>query len=396
MTVALLIAVGATSWLLTDRLVNQTNELASSTGDVLVTTQQLSASLAEADTAAVSVHLAGADGNREQLRLFEKSTERAASSIERVARLVGDDDPSHDALANAASRMTRYVGLIESARLASIEDLDGADAMLAEAGQVRSSIVPEVELVAARARQRFDSQTQSTWYVVAIIVLVVALVMLLATQYMLRRQFRRLINVPLLIASLIMIALAVFAVRAFVIQQSDLRAADRSAEAIFVSQELQESAYRHRALGTSSVLTATDERDTLRSLEETLGADGAGTGLLARALSQADTAREKAAAAGIISRWTRYVETSDEIQNALAANDIALAETLTQGPANSAFNGFNTSVEAALLDNREDFLDRLQDASGALRWLRGAILIGSLLAAVLTWWGFAQRIGEYR
>ena len=73
-----------------------------------------------------------------------------------------------------------------------------------------------------------------------------------------------------------------------------------------------------------------------------------------------------------------------------------MAEAITQGAANSAFNGFNTTVEAALLDNREQFLNQLQIASDSLQWLRGLILGGSLLAAVFVWWGFAQRIGEYR
>lgn len=396
-TVALIIALGATAWLLTDRLVSQTNELAVSTGEVLVTTQQLSSSLAEADAAAVSVHLAGADGNREALRLFELSTERAASSIEQVARLVGDDDPSHTALSNAASRSTRYVGLIESARLASIEDIAGADSQLAEASRLnRSSILPEVQLVGQRARQRFDSQTQSAWYFVAIILLIVAVVLLLASQYILKRQFRRLINIPLVLASLLMIALVILSARAFAVQQSDVRAAENDAETIFVSQQIQENAYRHRALGTSSVLTSVEQAAELQAIEEELYRPAEVSGLLVGGPGRADSAREQAAAFAMITRWERYVEASDQIQDALTSGDAAGAQALTQGPANAAFNGFNTSVEAALLDRREDFLERLQHASDSLRWLRGMIFVGSLLAAVLTWWGFAQRIGEYR
>ena len=52
-TVLALIGVGAISWVLTDRLVSQTEEVATSTGEVLIATQQVSASFAEADAAAV-------------------------------------------------------------------------------------------------------------------------------------------------------------------------------------------------------------------------------------------------------------------------------------------------------------------------------------------------------
>ena len=77
--VLVLVGVGALAWWMTDRLVGETDRVASSTGEVLIATQQVNASFAEADAAAVSVHLAGADGNREQRRLYEQAIERAGT-----------------------------------------------------------------------------------------------------------------------------------------------------------------------------------------------------------------------------------------------------------------------------------------------------------------------------
>lgn len=394
-TVLVLVGIGAISWVFTDRLVSQTEEVATSTGEVLVATQQVSASFAEADAAAVSVHLAGVDGNREQRRLFEQATDRATSSLERVARLVGDDERSHEALQAIAANTTEYAGLIEAARLGSIEGLDGADAVLGVASSVnRLEISPDVQLIADRASARFDEQTSSTWYAVEIILLVVAVAMLLGAQFMLSRRFRRLINVPLVLATIVMIVLLVVSARGFATQQTSFNDAESEAfDAIQVSEQIQQSAYRHRALSTSAVL---DGQAATGLIELEAALTNAGSGLLDQARAAASSTRELAGADEVVARWDRYVDENARSQAALDRGDVAGAEAITQGAANSAFNGFNTSVEAALLDNREQFLGQLQNASDSLQWLRGFILVGSLLAAILAWWGFAQRIGEYR
>jgi len=394
-SVFVIVVAGVTAWLLSDRLVNQTTEVATSTGEVLIATQQVRASFAEADTAATSVHLAGADGNREQRRLYEQAVDRATSSLEDVARLVGDDEPSHEALQDVAARTTEYAGLIEAARLASVQDLDGADQTLSEASEInRTEISRDVQAVADRARARFDEQTGSTWYIAAIVSLLVALLVLLFMQFRLHRQFHRTINVPMALATIVLLVLTFMSYRAFVGQQRAFNQAENDAfDAISVSEDIQQIAYRHRAVGTASVLGGSEASEELLSLRVQLEADG---GLLPLARTEASSIREQAAADEVTARWERYVAESDRMQDALVGGDIELAEEITQGSANAAFNGFNTTVEAALLDNREQFLGELQTASDALNWLRGTILVGTLLAALLTWWGFGLRIGEYR
>lgn len=390
------LGAGLTAWILSERLVGDTDDVADRTGEVLVATQQVSASFAEADTAAVSVHLAGAEGNREQRRLFEQAIDRATAGLERIARLVGDDEPSHAALSEIAALTTRYSGLVESARLASVEDLAGADERLNEASAVnRDEISPRVQLIAQRAQVRFDQQTKSTWYLVAFVLLVVALATLLAAQLMLQRRFRRWINPPLALAAGLVIVLLVVSGRAFATQQDAFtRADDQAYEAIRLSERIQQTAYRYRAVETASVLEKRDASVELDELASILGTPG--SGLFQRAEEEADSSRELAGTAEVVVRWNRYLLESGQIQSALRLGDADTAEVITRGPANSAFNGFNTSVEAALLDNREQFLAQLARAADSLRWVRPVVVIGSLLAAVLAWWGFAVRIGEYR
>lgn len=389
-----LLIMGLMSYLWTNRLVEDTRRVSESTGEVLVATQQVSASLAEADAAAVSVHLAARDGNREQRRLYEQATERATTSLERVARLVGNDERSHDALQTVSARTIEYAGLIESARLASIEELPDADATLRQASAInRGEISSEVQVVAERARARFNEQTNASYYIATLVSLAIALLVLLAVQFSLHRRFRRLINVPIALATLVMLVLLILSVRGFVTQQRSFDTAEQEAfNAITVSEELQQNAYRHRSLATSSVLTNTPSTDALMPIEEEITAVD---GLLQQTIREASSERERSAAFEISTRWDRYQAESDLIQRALASGDVDRAEALTQGPANSAFNGFNTSVEAALLDNREQFLSQLGLTTTSLELLRALIILGTLVAIVLTWSGFALRIGEY-
>lgn len=393
--VLVLVIVGLIALGTTNRLVNATARVANNHGEVLVATQQVSASFAEADAAAVSVHLAGAEGNREQRRVYEQAMQRATTGLERIARLVGSDEASHTALQNISGRTVEYAGMIESARIASVEGLPGADGTLQQASAVnRQQISPDVQLVADRARQRFADESNANFYLTAIVLLAIALAVLLWAQYSLHKRFRRLVNVPLALASLVVLVLLVLSLNGFATQQRSLDTAEQEAfNAITVSEQLQQNAYRHRALATTSVLTNSPASVELLQIEQEIESR---TGLLQQAIDQAGSERERAAATEISTRWGRYLQESDRIQSAVAAGNVQQAEAITQGAANSAFNGFNTTVEAALLDNREQFLDQLDNASGPLNLLQFFILIGSIVAALLAWSGFALRIGEYR
>lgn len=93
-------------------------------------------------------------------------------------------------------------------------------------------------------------------------------------------------------------------------------------------------------------------------------------------------------------RWDRYLETSQSIRTALEADPVA-ATALAVTAGNADFNGFNTSVESVLSDNRSQVTAGLADARNHLDWLRlGAVLLPAL-TALAALWGFQLRIREY-
>ena len=110
----------------------------------------------------------------------------------------------------------------------------------------------------------------------------------------------------------------------------------------------------------------------------------------------ADNDRERAVVAELEQRWDRYVAQSQLVAVALSDGEIAEAERLTRGPANDAFNGFNAVAEANLLDNRDQFEAEVAVAVDGVRWLRWAIAVATVVAALAAWLGYSLRIAEYR
>lgn len=390
-SLAALAIAGAISWFLTNQLADDTQRIETSTGEVLIGNQSILASLAEADAAAAAVHLAGADGDRVQRSTYEQALERAGVGLERIARVLGDDEPSHEALQQINTSLTSYAGLVEAARARSIENIQPeANDQLSDAIQLlREEISPNVELVSQRADERFASDSASTWYLIAPLVLLLPIIVLLVVQRWMSGRFRRLLNPPLVLATIILIALAAWLALGGFVQQDALQdARDGAYRSIDKTAELQSRAFQYRA---------DDAERVIKETPKALAADGIVVeGLIDELNLLADSPREQAAAAEVQVRWAEYVQASERVTDAVSAGDFDQARELIRGESNTAFTGFNTSVEGALFDNRAQFDDAVDDASAALRWLTWAIPIGVLLAALLTWIGISLRMREYR
>lgn len=408
--VAAIVASGAVAWVLTDRLVGETNDIRDSTGPVLIANQTVLASLAEADTAAAAVHLAGADGNREQRRIYESGLGRAVAEISGIARVLGDDETSHTTLQGASEQITAYAGQVEAARLAATNGLPDADQRLLRAvNLLGGEINPSVTTVTEQARSRLTEQSSSPWYWIAPAVVAAALLVLLVVQVWMSRRFSRLFNVPLVAASIGLLVLVGWMLSAQISQQRWLDDAQDGASTIELNGEIQKLALQHRAGTTVELITGTApvdldliavelSRNEIDASQVTTAQQGFsdGIGLLHDAVLASPNARASAATAEMLVRWDRYLAASNDLRLEVASGNDAAAVASFSGPSNAAFTGFNTAIESVLFDSRADFDDSVQAAAGALRWLRAGIALLGIAAALLTWAGISQRIQEYR
>ncbi len=376
-------------------LVVATNEIADNTGPVLIETQGLVASIAEADAANTAVFLSGANEDRQQRRLYETALDRAPRQIEEISSRIGEDLASRTALQSVGSQLTQYAGEVEQARTKNTAGLDGATTDLQEALDLaggQNGMLANVAIVTERSQQRLDDDIAISPILVAATIglLAIGVLALLMGQVNLRKLTKRLVNPGLVVATIITVAAVVWLAVAMVTRASDLNQARNDGyDAIALTGELQTAAFAYKTREAESIIgtanfPATERTEAASGIESIIDA----------VVTSADTPREAAAADELSTRWSRYLVTSDAIAQALTSSEeTARGIAITDG--NRDFNGFNTTVEAVLLNNRDQFDSSVASAANRLNWISLGMIALPLLAAAFVMAGYQPRINEY-
>ena len=411
-TAVLLLATAVAAWAAATALRSGTDRIRNNAGPVLVATQQLVSSLAEADAAATAAFLSGRPEDPESRRLYEQALARAAEQIQDVSALIGDDPDTHADLTDLSVAVTRYAGLVEAARATNQAGVAGAERYLVDAlNLLADTVADDATRLTDATQRRFerDEDRRDTAVLFAVAVAVLALAALVAAQVWVYRQSRRILNVPMALATLLLVAATGWLVAATLLSGDDIAEARAGGyDSITVTSRIQTSAYRAKADETVALITGdqarrasaasnaqallTDPVTPAAVLAVRQGAEPGLGGLLADAADEADSDRERAAVAEMLVRWQRYQDTSAQLR---ATSDATQARAIAVGPASATFNGFNFSVESVLSDNRDQFLDGLASAARRLRSLTLVALLVPLVAALGALGGFELRIHEY-
>ncbi|MEL6980978.1 MAG: hypothetical protein AAFO29_00995 [Actinomycetota bacterium] len=368
---------------------------ASNTAPALVGIQDLFASVAEANTAATAAFLAtDATGTEDRINrnLYQDAIRRAAVQAEDVSATIGSDEEAHSALRDIAVDLNTYSGRIEASRVENINDLPGADAELRSALElVRTDIGGSVATITERGRAQLDEERGTgrtlTWAAVALGV--VTLVALLRVQSGLLGRTNRVFN-PLLVVATALVATVVGylvigpASRAQALDQ----ASEGGYDAIATTSAIQTAAFDLQSQLSLTILDGSGESlDTaFASVDEQIAALSSGV----------DSDRERAAAETLEVRWARYQDAATRIQAEVDAGRRAEAVALFQGEGLAAFNGLNTAVESVLSDNRDQFLNGVDDASAAVELTPYLTIVLPVLAALAILLAIQRRLGEYR
>ncbi len=368
---------------------------AESTAPALVGVQDLFASVAEANTAATAAFLAtDATGVEDRINrnLYQDAIRRASAQAEEVSATIGDDDAAHDALKEIAVDLTIYSGRIEASRVESLNQLPGADDELRQALRlVSGDIGDSVATVTERGRSQLDDERSTGRYLTwaAIALGAATLLALLWVQAGLLRRTNRILN-PLLVVATALIATVVGylvigpAARADALDQASAGGYD----AIATTSAIQTSAFDLQSQLSLKILDGSGD-----ALDADFGEVDA---RIAELVAGTDSAREAAAAETLTVRWNRYQDVAREIEAEVDAGGRAEAVALFQGEGLSAFNGLNTAVESALSDNRDQFLDGVDRASGAVALTPYLTIVLPVLAALAILLAIQRRLGEYR
>lgn len=411
---AVLIVATVTATASATTMRSSTRRAENNSGPVLVATQQLVSSLAEADAAASAAFLSGRSGDPEQRRLYEQALARAGQQVDDIAALAGQDPAIRTVLGRISVQITQYAGLVEAARASNKSGSADANGYLISAvtlaGQVVGGDVKGLTDVTQADLVRDENHRRRGYYL-AILALVAAIAVLVLGQVTLVRTSRRILNLPLVVATVLSVVAVGWLVDADRTSGSALAGARRDGyDSIVLTAQLGSAGFGAKANETLAVITGdasqrvAADADAQRvatapvtasvadSIRRGQGA-GAPGGLLGQAATAADTARERAAVTEAALRWQRYETTVATLRS---APNPAAATAIAVGQASSDFNGFNFSVESILGQNRGQFLSGLAAAAHRTSRVPTGVLLLLLAALAAAFWGFQIRINDYR
>ena len=236
-----------------------TNRVRTNSGPVLVATQQLVSSLAEADAAQTAAFLSGRDEDPEQRRLYEQALARAEQQMEQIAARVGDDQAVHDLLQRVSVRVSTYAGLVEAARASNKAGVPEAAGYLVDSVRLGNAIVQDdLTALTAATQERLgqDEDRRSQGWIIALAVVVAGLAVLGFGQAHLTRASRRIVNLPLAVGTLALLAVLVWLVVAQQGSGKAIRDARRQGyDSIALTAQLQTAGFGAKAAETLALVT---------------------------------------------------------------------------------------------------------------------------------------------
>jgi hypothetical protein len=384
-----------------------TNDAGVTIEPLLVATQDLYTSLADADASAANAFLSGGIEPPAERQRYVDDLDEATGQLPAVARGASSGAAQKDVqLLNA--QIPTYAGLVETARANNRLGYPVGAAYLRQASTLmRSQILPAAnrvyQLEDAQLRQRYASAGASGDAAGVAVTAVIALAVLVGTQVWVARRSHRLFNLPLLGATVGVFVLAGWTLIAFGQSHHALATAQGKgsdpvevlsrARALTLQAEGDEN-LTLVARGTGDAFVA-----DFQSVTSQLGGSDGRSGLLAQAARL--TAGQPAAANDInaaVAAYVSYLDFHTQVRKADDGGNFTQAVTLAIGPSAEypAFVKLDTALRGALASEQAEFTTHAADARSPLDALRYGIPILAVLAAALALAGIQQRLNDYR
>jgi hypothetical protein len=378
--------------------------VATRTEPLLVESDRLYASLSDADAMATTTFLAGGLEPIARRRRYLADIASASARLTSLAEQVGSSADARRAVTVLSTRLPVYSGLVETARANNRQGLPVGAAYLRQAsGIMRNEILPAAGRLYEIEARRLDADYRSATSSAAFIALAVAgsllLALLVVTQVGVARFSHRILNVPLVAATFVLVALAAWVLLAFDAEQNRLSAAQRKgSDSVQVLSAIRVLGLRaQRDEGLALVARGGDTQDLadFDNVMRTLGA-GQRTGLLAEARTLAARAGSAAAIDGLSRTFGEYQRVHRRVAAAAAGGDFtgATQAFITRETPLSDRLGSKLQTQIALAQQR--FASSANSAASVVSALTVGIVIAAAAIALLAVAGLAQRIEEYR
>lgn len=375
----------------------------SQTEPLLVQASTLYTALADANATATTTFLTGGLEPPARRALYVSDLRTASDALTSLTSEVGSSADARAAVRTIADQLPVYSGLVESARANNLQGFPvGAAYLRAASTTLTGTILPAADrLYATEARRLsddFGTGTASVALVVLALAMALALGLLALTQLYLARISRRVLNLPMLIATVVLLGVAIWSVVGLISEQNALSAARRSGsdsvELLSAARVLLSRAQSDESL--TLVNRGSDATDPV-DFNRVMGVLAPPDGLIGEIGALAPQNGTDAAANQLASDFATYRTQATQITSLLSQGQLQNAINAATSPSSTLLaNAVNENVIGQIHDAQARFTDSADAATSAISGLSIAIPILTVLAATLALLGLQQRRGEYR
>ena len=337
----------------------------------------------------------------------------ASDALASLTREVSGSAQAHTALRTISEELPIYAGLVETARADNRQGLPIGAAYLRNASALLTGKPPPIpgtippdtgtilpsadrlyEIEASRLTQDYGSGTETVALLVLIIASAAALALLVLAQLYLARISRRTFNVGMLLATLVLVGVSIWAVLGLTGEQSALARARNdsdSLELLSAAQVLLSRAQSDQSL--TLVNRGSDETDPpdLQAVTRALAPPG---GLLMELAGVAQGAGQSAAARGLVLDFETYQGDNAQVKALMKDGELNQAITAASG-AGKVAERMNANLSRQVAAAHLRFRRAAADATSSLSGLTLAIPLLTALTGALALIGLRARLREY-
>ena len=387
-----------------NRRANAIDDVRTASGQLLAL-QDIRVRIVHADAIASSSYLRSGQEDPAQRTAYLEEIAKAGDGLVAVSAAANDADLAQ--LSEASRLLGSYVGLVEQARANNRQGFPVGATYQRQANGIVSNndpdtpdIVSSLQAVEASQRDQINDSLAAAhraglWMQLTGWVLLIALVL---SSWWMSRKFRRILNVPIAAAAVMLFLLLVIggAKQSGSVSDADdavgtqLAGADNAGQARaagFEARSQEALTLINRGNGAANEANWQVQNNiVLQVLAEQLGSDES---LSRRAIDSYDTyvdGHVEIRTLDDAGNWDEAVAVS------LGVQDTPVAQINVP----NEFDDFDRSVGQIIVTEGADASSRLRDAVSPLRSLRNVVFVAGLVVAVLAALGCGQRLKEYR
>jgi hypothetical protein len=384
------------------------HSVATDTEPLLVTAEGLYASLSDADATAATTFLTGGLEAPAQRERYADDLRASSGQLATLARQAGGSTQTRAAVETLATQLPVYSGLVETARANNRQGFPVGAAYLRKASTLmREHILPAAgqlyEVEARRLSGDYRSGVSTGTLLTVIAVLCSILGLLAVIQAYLARLTHRIFNVPMALATVLVLALGVWMIVGLIGEQNALSRAQRTGsdgvQVLSAARILALRAQGDEGLALVARGGGVQNLADFEAVTRRLGSSGEPASLLGEAAVIAQRSGSPATIDRLSATFAQYLgvhrrvvalETNGRFNDAVNLAVGSHAQEL------SLSDALNSDLVQEISAAQRRFASAAGDATSALGGLWLAIPLLSVLFAALALYGVLQRLGEYR